>query len=88
MTEERIFEMFSNDTLRNTKSAAKTCKISTIGGKMDIIIRVKAAALKDGKNIRKFFIESMGLFGRMVFIFLPARSCLVPKIFVTIWKEP
>ena len=54
------------------------------GSKMDIIIRIKAAALKDVKNIRKFFIENMGSFGRMVFVFLPARSCLLPKIFVTI----
>ena len=88
MTEERILEMFSNDTLRKAKSAAKTCyqqnKVSTIGSKMDIIIRIKAAALKDVKNIRKFFIENVGSFGRMVFVFLPARSCLLPKIFVTI----
>ena len=84
MTVERILEMFSIDTLRKAKSAAKTCKVSTIGSKMDIIIRIKAAALKDVKNIRKFFIENVGSFGRMVFVFLPARSCLLPKIFVTI----
>ena len=60
MTVERILEMFSIDTLRKAKSAAKTCKVSTIGSKMDIIIRIKTAALKDVKNIRKFFYLKYG----------------------------
>ena len=75
MTEERLLEILSNDSLRKVKSAAKTCKVSTVGSKMDIIMRVKAATLKDG---------NMGSFGRMSFVFLPARICLLPKIFVTI----
>ena len=55
MTEERLLEMLSNDTLRKVKSAAKTCKVSTVGSKMDIIMRIKAAALKDGKKYCKIF---------------------------------
>ena len=55
MTEERLLEMLSNDTLREVKSAAKTCKVSTVGSKMDIIMRIKAAALKDGKKYCKIF---------------------------------
>ena len=74
MTEERILEMFSNDTLRKAKSAAKTCyqqnKVSTIGSKMDIIIRIKAAALKDVKNIRKFFYLKYGFIWEDGFRFL------------------
>ena len=55
MTEERLLEMLSNDTLRKVKSAAKTCKVSTVGSKMVIIMRIKAATLKDGKNFfRKY----------------------------------
>ena len=46
--------MFSNDALRKVKSAAKTCKVSIVGSKMDIIMRIKAAALKDDKKIRKY----------------------------------
>ena len=74
MTEERILEMFSNDTLRKAKSAAKTCyqqnKVSTIGSKMDIIIRIKTAALKDVKNIRKFFYLKYGFIWEDGFRFL------------------
>ena len=74
MTVERILEMFSIDTLRKAKSAAKTCyqqnKVSTIGSKMDIIIRIKAAALKDVKNIRKFFYLKYGFIWEDGFRFL------------------
>ena len=52
--------MFSNDALRKVKSAAKTCKVSIVGSKMDIIMRIKAAALKDDKKIRKFFSKIWG----------------------------
>ena len=55
MTEERLLEMLSNDTFQKVKSAAKTSKVSTVGSKMDIIMRIKAAALKDGKNFTNFF---------------------------------
>ena len=48
MTEERLLEILSNDILRKVKSAAKTCKVSTVESKMDIITRIKAATLKDG----------------------------------------
>ena len=41
MTEERLLEMLSNDTLQKVKSAAKTCKVSTAGSKMDIIMKIK-----------------------------------------------
>ena len=74
----------TNDTLRKFKSAAKTCKVSTVGSKMDIIMRIKAAALKYDKKFRKIFFENMVSFQRMAFVFLPARSCLLPKIFVRI----
>ena len=70
MTVERILEMFSIDTLRKAKSAAKTCKVSTIGSKMDIIIRIKTAALKDVKNIRKFFYLKYGFIWEDGFRFL------------------
>ena len=61
MTEERILEMLFSDTLQ--KSAAKTCKVSTVGSKMDIIIRIKAAALNDGKKFRKIFSKICGHLG-------------------------
>ena len=48
MTEERLLEILPNDILRKVKSAVETCKVSTVGCKMDIIIRIKAAALKNG----------------------------------------
>ena len=70
MTVERILEMFSIDTLRKAKSAAKTCKVSTIGSKMDIIIQIKTAALKDVKNIRKFFYLKYGFIWEDGFRFL------------------
>ena len=38
MNKERLLKMLSNDTLQKVKSAAKTCKVSTVGSKMDIII--------------------------------------------------
>ena len=70
--------MLSNDTLRKVKSGAKTCKVSTVGSKMGILMRIKAAVLKDGtQNL----FENMGSFGRMAFVFLPARSCLLPLNF-------
>ena len=50
----------TNDTLRKFKSAAKTCKVSTVGSKMDIIMRIKAAALKDGKKYCKIFSKIWG----------------------------
>ena len=55
MAKERLLEMLSNDTLRKVKNAAKTCKVSTVGSTMDIIMRITAAALKDGKKFRKIF---------------------------------
>ena len=60
MTEERLLEMLPNDILRKVKSAAETCKVSIVGCKMDIIIRIKAAALKNGKRFRKFFSKIWG----------------------------
>ena len=63
MTEERLLEMLSNDTLRKVKSAAKTCKLSTVGSKIDIIMRIKAAALKDGRKFRKAFSKIWGHLG-------------------------
>ena len=83
MTEERLLEMLFNDTLQKVKNAAKTSTVSTVGSKMDIIMRIKAAALKDGKKFHKLF-RNTGLFGRMAFVFLLARSCLLSKVFVTI----
>ena len=35
MNKERLLKMLSNDTLQKVKSAAKTCKVSTVGSKMD-----------------------------------------------------
>ena len=55
MTEERLIEMLSNDTLRKVKSVAKTCMVSTVGSKMDIIMRINVAALKEGKKCRKIY---------------------------------
>ena len=52
--------MLSNDTLRKVKSAAKTCKVSTVGSKMDIIMRIKAAAFKDGNKFHKIFSKIWG----------------------------
>ena len=63
MAEERLLEMLSNDTLQKVKSAAKTCKVSTVGSKMDIIMRIKATALKDGKKIHKLFSKIWGYSG-------------------------
>ena len=36
MTEKRLLEMLSNDALRKVNSAAKTCKVSAVGSKIDI----------------------------------------------------
>ena len=80
MTEERLLEMLSNNTLRKVKSATKSCKVSTVRSKMDIIMRIKAATLKDDKRIRIFFLENIGLFWRMAFVFLPERNCILPKL--------
>ena len=55
MTEERLIEMLSNDNLRKVKSVAKTCMVSTVGSKMDIIMRINVAALKEGKKCRKIY---------------------------------
>ena len=63
MTEERLWEMLSNDTLRKVKSAAKTCKLPTVGSKIDIIMRIKAAALKDGRKFCKAFSKIWGHLG-------------------------
>ena len=63
MTEKRLLEMLSNDALRKVKSAAKTCKVSAVGSKIDIRMRIKAAALKDGKRFRKTFSKIWGHFG-------------------------
>ena len=63
MTEKRLLEMLSNDTLRKVKSAAKTCKRSTVGSKIDIIMRIKAAALTDGKRFCKTFSKIWGHLG-------------------------
>ena len=52
--------MLSNDTLRKVKSATKTCKVSTAGSKMNLIMRIKAAALKYGKKFRKIFSKRWG----------------------------
>ena len=71
MTEERLLEMLSNDTLRKVKSAAKRCKISTVKSKMDIIMRIKAAALKDGKKIRKIFSKIWGHSGERLLFSYP-----------------
>ena len=60
MTEERLIEMLSNDTLRKVKSVAKTCMVSTVGSKMDIIMRINAAALKDGKICREIYSKIWG----------------------------
>ena len=60
MTEERPLEMLSNDSLQKVKSAAKSCKVSTAGSKMDIKVRIKAAALKDDKKFRKIFSKIWG----------------------------
>ena len=55
MTKEKLLEMLFNDTLQKVKNAAKTSTVSTVGSKMDIIMRIKAAALKDGKKFHKLF---------------------------------
>ena len=55
MTEGRLLEILSNDTLQKVKSAAKTCKVSTAGSKMDIIMKIKQQHWKTVKNFAKFF---------------------------------
>ena len=73
MTEERLLEMLPNDTLQKVKSAAKTCKVSTVGSEMDIIIRIKAAEVKDGKNFREIFVKIWGHSGGYVSFSCPHR---------------
>ena len=39
--EERLLEMLSNDKLKKVKKAARSCNVSTIGSKIDIICELK-----------------------------------------------
>ena len=71
MTEERLFEMLSNGTLRKVSSAGKTCKLSTVGSKIDIIMRIKSVALKDGKKFCNFFSKMWNHLGGWLLL-----SCL------------
>ena len=54
MTEERLLEILSNDSLRKVKSAAKTCKVS---------MQIKAAVLIDGKKFLNFFSKKWSHLG-------------------------
>ena len=38
MNQERLLEMLCNDTLKKVKKAARSCNLSTIGSKIDIIM--------------------------------------------------
>ena len=53
--EEILLEMLSNDTLKKVEKAARSCNVSTIGSKIDIIMRIKTAILTDDSKFRKFF---------------------------------
>ena len=48
--------MLSNNILQKVKSAAKTCKVLTVGSEIDIIMRIKGAYRKYG-IIRKDYIR-------------------------------
>ena len=60
MNEERLLEMLSNDTLKKVKKAARSCNVSTIGSKIDIIMRIKTAILTDDSKFRKIFSNIWG----------------------------
>ena len=55
MNEERLLEMLSSDTLKKVKKAARSCNVSTIASKIDIIMRIKTAILTDDSKFRKSF---------------------------------
>ena len=55
MNEERLLKMLSNDTLKKVKKAARSCNLCTVGNKIDIIMRIKAAILTDNRKFRKMF---------------------------------
>ena len=47
--------MLSNNILKKVKKAARSCNVSTVGSKIDIIMRIKTAILTDDSKFRKIF---------------------------------
>ena len=60
MSEERILEMLSSDSLKSVKSVAKTCNVTTSGSKIDIIMRIKRSISKDTERFKKVFSKLWG----------------------------
>ena len=60
MTEEHILDMLTNDSYLKVKNTAKSCKLSTTGSKMDIIMRLKNAIANNDKNFKNCF-QSYGV---------------------------
>ena len=60
MTEERILDMLTNDSYLKVKNTAKSCKLSTTGSKMDIIMRLKNAIANNDNNFKKLFSKLWG----------------------------
>ena len=45
--------MLSNNILKKVKKAARSCNVSTVGSKIDIIMQIKAAILTDDSKFIK-----------------------------------
>ena len=70
MTEQRILEMVSSETLKKVKSVAKSCNITAKGSKLDILLKFKEVI---NKNDAIFKTVSSKLRGHSV-------GCLFVKV--------
>ena len=52
--------MLSNNILKKVKKAARSCNVSTVGSKIDIIMRIKAAILAEDSKFIKIFSNIWG----------------------------
>ena len=61
LSEERILEMLSHDSLKKVRTAARTCGIANIkGSKIDILMRIKNAINNDTEKFKKIFTKLWG----------------------------
>ena len=63
MNEQRLLEMLSNNILKKVKKAARSCNVSTVGSKIDIIMQIKAAILTEDSKFIKIFSNIWGHLG-------------------------
>ena len=55
--------MLSNNILKKVKKAARSCNVSTVGSKIDIIMQIKAAILTEDSKFIKIFSNIWGHLG-------------------------